>query len=51
MVQQSTVFTGPETQEAFLADRERFLHGFTRFTMGVVVFLVLLLIGMTVFLL
>lgn len=51
MVQHSSVFIGPETQEAFLADRERFLHGFTRFTLGVVIFVVLLLIGMAVFLL
>ena len=50
MAQHSTVFTGPDTQEAFLADRERFLHGFTKFTFGSVVFVVLLLIGMAVFL-
>jgi len=51
MAEHSSVFTGPETQEAFLADRARFLHGFTRFTLGVVIFLVLLLVGMAVFLL
>ena len=51
MAEHSTVFTGPESQEAFLADRERFLHGFTRFTFGTVVFLALLLVGMAVFLL
>jgi len=51
MAEHSSVFTGPETQEAFLADREQFLHGFARFTFGTVVFLVLLLIGMAVFLL
>ena len=51
MAEHSSVFTGPATQEAFLADRERFLNGFTRFTLGVVVFLVLLLVGMAVFLL
>jgi len=51
MAEHSSVDTGPQTQEAFLADRERFLHGFTRFTLGVVIFLVLLLVGMAVFLL
>ena len=50
MAEHSSVYTGPETQEAFLADREKFLHGFTRFTLGVVIFLVLLLVGMAVFL-
>lgn len=51
MADHSTVFHGPETQEAFLADREHFLHGFTRFTFGTVIFLVLLLVGMAIFLL
>ncbi len=51
MAEHSSVYTGPQTQEAFLADRERFLHGFTRFTLGVVIFLVVLLVGMAVFLL
>jgi hypothetical protein len=51
MAEHSSVFTGPDTQEAFLADRERFLHGFTRFTLGAVIFLVVLLVGMAVFLL
>jgi hypothetical protein len=51
MAEHSSVFTGPETQEAFLADRERFLHGFTRFTFGMVILVVLLLVGMAVFLL
>jgi hypothetical protein len=51
MAEHSSVFTGPETQEAFLADRSRFLHGFTRFTLGSVIFLVLLLVAMAVFLL
>ena len=45
-----TVFRGPETEEAFLADRQRFWFGFTRFTIGVVCAVVLLLILMTVFL-
>ena len=51
MAEHSTVFTGPETQEAFLADREQFLHGFTRFTLGVAILVVLVLVGMAVFLL
>jgi hypothetical protein len=51
MAEHSHVFSGPDTQEAFLADRERFLHGFTRFTFGAVIFLILLLIAMAVFLL
>jgi len=51
MAERSAIFTGPETQEAFLADRERFLHGFTRFTLGTVIFLIILLVGMAVFLL
>jgi hypothetical protein len=51
MVEHNAAFTGPDTQEAFLADREKFLHGFTRFTLGTVIFLVLLLIAMAVFLL
>jgi hypothetical protein len=51
MAEHSSVFTGPDTQEAFLADREQFLHGFTRFTVGVVIVVVVLLVGMAVFLL
>ncbi len=42
--------SGPESQEAFLADRERFWHAWTRFTIGSVIFLVLLLVLMAVFL-
>ncbi len=48
---QSTVFRGPDTPEAFLADRQRFWESWTHFTLGSVIFLVLLLIGMAVFLL
>ena len=44
MAEHSTVFTGPDTQEAFLADREQFLHGFTRFTLGMVILVVLVLV-------
>ena len=51
MAEHGTVFTGPDTQEAFLADREQFLHGFTRFTLGMVILVVLVLVLMAVFLL
>jgi hypothetical protein len=40
-----------ETPEAFLADRQSFWHGFTIFTLGSVIVIVLLLVGMAVFLL
>jgi hypothetical protein len=40
-----------ETPEAFLADRQSFWNGFTKFTLGVVIFIVLLLIAMAIFLL
>ena len=40
-----------ETPEAFLADRQSFWVGFTKFTLWVVIFIILLLIGMAVFLL
>ncbi len=51
MAEHTTVFTGPETQEAFLADREHFLHGFTQFLLGAVIVVVLILVGMAIFLL
>jgi hypothetical protein len=51
MAEHHAVFTGPDTQEAFLADREKFLHGFTRFTLGAVILVALVLVGMAVFLL
>jgi hypothetical protein len=40
-----------ETPEAFLADRQNFWHGFTMFTLGSVIVIVLLLVGMAIFLL
>jgi hypothetical protein len=40
-----------ETPEAFLADREGFWVGFTRFTLWTVICLIVLLVGMAVFLL
>jgi hypothetical protein len=51
MAEQSSVFTGPETPEALLAQRQKFWHGFTNATMGVAIFVALLLIAMAVFLL
>ncbi len=48
---QSPTTTGPIREDAFLADRERFWHGWTHFTIGAVIFLVLLLVAMAVFLL
>lgn len=44
-------YTEPETMEGLIADRERMWHGFTNATIGVVVFMVVLLVGMAVFLL
>lgn len=40
-----------ETPEAFLADRQGFWNGFTKFTLWMVIFVILLLVGMAVFLL
>jgi len=40
-----------ETPEAFLADRQVFWNGFTRFTLWTVICLIALLVGMAVFLL
>jgi len=51
MAEQSTRFHGPETQEAFLADRMKFWGGFTNATVGTVIFLILLLSAMGFFLL
>ncbi len=48
---QSPTTTGPIREDAFFADRERFWHSWTHFTIGAVIFLVLLLVAMAVFLL
>lgn len=40
-----------ETLDEFLADRQSFWNGFTKFTLGSVIFIVLLLVGMAIFLL
>lgn len=46
----STVFRGPNTQEAFYADKLRFWSGVNKATIGTVIFLILLLTWMVVFL-
>jgi hypothetical protein len=51
MSEHDTAVQRAETPDAFLADRQRFWNGFTNFTLGSVIFMVLLLIGMAVFLL
>lgn len=51
MAEQSTIFQGPDTPEAFVVDRQRFWHGFTNVTLGSLIFMVLLLVAMAVFLL
>ena len=43
--------TRAETPEAFLADRQSFWNGFTKFTLWSVILIVLLLVAMAVFLL
>jgi hypothetical protein len=40
----------PVTQEAFVADRMKFWHTFTHFTVGTVITMAVLLIGMAIFL-
>jgi hypothetical protein len=42
--------TGPETEEAFLADRQRFWLSFTSFTFWAATCIVILLILMAIFL-
>lgn len=50
MAQRPVTATGPETEDAFLADRQRFWMGFTSFVLGAVVAVIILLVLMTVFL-
>jgi hypothetical protein len=47
----SDVFTGPETPEELLADRQRMWAGFTNATTGAVILSAITLILMAVFLL
>jgi hypothetical protein len=51
MAHQPSVFRGPDTQEAFFADKVRFWGGVNKMIVGTVIFMVLLLVGMAVFLL
>jgi hypothetical protein len=48
MAQQPTVFRGPDTQEAFLADKLRFWGGVNKAIVATVVIVVLVLIGLAV---
>jgi hypothetical protein len=50
MAQSPSTTLPPVTEEAFVADRQAFLHSFTKFTFGMVVFLVILLTLMAIFL-
>jgi hypothetical protein len=50
MAEHSTSFHGPETPEQFLADRQRMWDGFTGATVGSIIFMIVLLVGMAVFL-
>ena len=50
MAHQNTVFRGPETPEAFYADRVRTWENVNKAVIGVVVFLVILLSCMAIFL-
>jgi Bacterial aa3 type cytochrome c oxidase subunit IV len=51
MAEHSTTFRGPDTPEAFLADRQRTWGSFTSATMWTIIFMIVLLVGMAVFLL
>ena len=51
MAEQNTGFHGPDTPEAFLADRQRFWNGFTRANVITATCVAVLLIGMAIFLL
>jgi hypothetical protein len=44
-------YTGPETIEALTADRQKMWAGFTSATVGVVILVIVILVGMAVFLL
>lgn len=50
MAEQTTIVTGAETPEAFVDDRQKFWVSFTRFTMGAVAGIVILLLLMWWFL-
>jgi hypothetical protein len=50
MAHQPTVYRGPDTQEAFLADKLRFWGGVNKAIVGTIIAMVILLVGMAVFL-
>ena len=50
MAEQNTVYRGPDSQEAFLADKLRFWGGVSKATLGTIIFMAVLLIAMAVFL-
>jgi hypothetical protein len=50
MAHEPTVFRGPDTEEAFLADKLRFWGGVGKSIVGTIIFMALLLIGMALFL-
>ena len=51
MAQYPSMASGPETEQAFFADRERFWHAWTRFAVVAATGVAILLILMAVFLL
>jgi hypothetical protein len=51
MAHQPTIFRGPDTEEAFYADKVRFWAGVNKAIVGTVIFVVVVLVGMAVFLL
>jgi hypothetical protein len=50
MAKQPTVFRGPDTEEAFFADKLRFWDGLGKGIIAAVTVVVLILIGLAVFL-
>lgn len=50
MAEHSTVFRGPDSQEAFYAEKLRFWGGVNKATVGTVIFMILLLSAMAIFL-
>ena len=50
MALEPSLTTAPVTEDAFLADRQKFWASFTGATKGAVIVMVLLLLGMLVFL-
>jgi hypothetical protein len=48
MAEQNTVFRGPDTQEAFFAEKMRFWGGVNKATVATIIFMILLLIFLVV---